>query len=202
MPSPPRSRRLLPTVDPQQPVFDRHLRKFLHLPSRTNTAPPVRPRDPLDFSATSALPPNPSPLAQATTRFDGTSPPRRSNGLTQLLRQHLSLHRSSHQPPAVEVAAGRKFTRLAAANLPEYRKVDDTRHPSRRHPSTGNDPPSESSDIDSLPDVHWCKAFFCYYSCWSHRRLRIPPRWRLERVYPLRQAGTTSSSAGGVHSGS
>jgi hypothetical protein len=47
--------------------------------------------------------------------------------------------------------------------------------------------------------VHWCKAFLCYYSCWSHGRLRMPPRWRLERVYPLQPAGTTSGSGGGAH---
>ncbi|KAG2033608.1 hypothetical protein BDR03DRAFT_659853 [Suillus americanus] len=94
--------------------------------------------------------------------------------------------------------------RLAAARLPEYKKVDDTRHRSRQQPAASsaaaaNDPPPESSDLDSLPDVHWCKAFLCYYSCLSHGRLRMPPRWRLERVYPLQQTGTTSGSGGGSH---
>ncbi|KAG2122220.1 hypothetical protein DEU56DRAFT_760402 [Suillus clintonianus] len=75
--------------------------------------------------------------------------------------------------------------RLVAAKLPEYRKVDDTRHPSRQQTAAPQDnPSSDSSDVDSLPDVHWFKAFFCYYSCWSHGRLRMPPRWRLERVEP------------------
>ncbi|KAG2343656.1 hypothetical protein BDR05DRAFT_962753, partial [Suillus weaverae] len=73
--------------------------------------------------------------------------------------------------------------RLAAAKLPEYRKVNDTRHPSRQQ-TTGpqDDPSSDSSDVDSLPDVHWFKALLCYSSCWSHGGLRTPPRWRLERV--------------------
>ncbi|KAG1752616.1 WD40-repeat-containing domain protein [Suillus paluster] len=142
-----------------------------------------------------------------------------SNGVKQFLQQHLSFRRSKPSqegPPVVEVAAGRKFTvtwffsplishlidalqRLAAANLPEYKKVDDTRHPPKEHPgatqsTTANDPSHESSDIDSLPDVHWCKAFLCYYSCWSHGRLRMPPRWRLERVDLHRQDPKTSSS--------
>ncbi|KAG0698691.1 hypothetical protein DFH29DRAFT_940253 [Suillus ampliporus] len=129
---------------------------------------------------------------------------RPSNGITQFLRQHLVLHRSTlgHEPPVVEVAPGRKVTRLAAANVPEYMKVDDTRHPSRQQLAVSQDmketySSSESSDIDSLPDVHWCKAFFCYYSCWSHGRLRMPPRWRLENVD--HQDGTLSSSCGGAH---
>ncbi|KAG1735447.1 hypothetical protein EDB19DRAFT_1104395 [Suillus lakei] len=94
--------------------------------------------------------------------------------------------------------------RLAVANLPEYIKVDDTRYPSRQQLAVSQDmaqgyPPSESSDIDSLPDVHWCKAFFCYYSCWSHGRLRVPPRWRLENVDSPRQDGTTGTGRGGAH---
>jgi hypothetical protein len=32
----------------------------------------------------------------------------------------------------------------------------------------------DTADVDSLPDVHWCKAFLCFYSCWSHGRLRMP----------------------------
>ncbi|KAG2742016.1 hypothetical protein P692DRAFT_20250379, partial [Suillus brevipes Sb2] len=80
--------------------------------------------------------------------------------------------RQSLGPPVVEVAPGRKFTRLAAVKLPEYKKVDDTRHPSYQQASV---PQENVSDIDSLPDVHWCKAFLCYYSCWSHGRLRMPP---------------------------
>jgi hypothetical protein len=71
--------------------------------------------------------------------------------------------------------------RLLAANLPEYKKVDDT-----RRQATPGEPEVDSgdndNDDDSLPDVHWCKAFLCYYSCWSRGRLRMPPRWRLERV--------------------
>jgi hypothetical protein len=74
--------------------------------------------------------------------------------------------------------------RLAAGNLPEYRKVDDTRRssPAVSQGTAKDDPAHDSSDIDSLPDVHWCKAFFCYWSCWSRGALRMPPRWRLERV--------------------
>jgi hypothetical protein len=156
-------------------------------------------------------------------QLETSPPPRRLGGLRQSLRQHLSFRsRPSHEPPEIEVAAGRKFTvtrfslplltlmlidalqRLAVVKLPEYKKVDDTRHPSRQQPPASsamaaNDPPSESSDLDSLPDVHWCMAFLCYNSCWSHGRLRMPPRWRLERVYPLQQAGTTSGSRGGSH---
>jgi hypothetical protein len=55
----------------------------------------------------------------------------------------------------------------------------------------------DTSDIDSLPDVHWCKAFLCYYSCWSHGRVRMPPRWRLERVDVPRQGTTHGSRAHG-----
>ncbi|KAG2145776.1 hypothetical protein DEU56DRAFT_910060 [Suillus clintonianus] len=194
-----------PATGPQQSVFARRLRKLLRMPSHANAVPNNQPRNPLDFPATSALPRNRSPAVQATTRIDsiniGATSPRHTNGFTQFLRQHLSLHRSrpTHEPPTVEVAAGRKFTRLKAAKLPEYRKAGDTRHLSRQQSATvGNDPPAESSDLDSLPDVHWCKAFFCYYSCWSHGRLRMPPRWRLERVYPLQQTTTASGSGAGA----
>lgn len=126
------------------------------------------------------------------------------NRFSQFLRQRTSFRRSrsSQEPQEVEVAAGRKFTRLAAARLPEYKKVNDTRHLPRAQPgvsqnTTANDPSPESSDIDSLPDVHWCKAFLCYYSCWSHGRLRRPPRWRLERVDLHRQDHTTNGA--GAH---
>ncbi|KAG1865665.1 hypothetical protein C8R48DRAFT_772662 [Suillus tomentosus] len=199
---PPRPRPT-PTVDPQSSIFVCRFRKLLRLPPRANAVSNNQPRDPLDFPATSALPPNHSFLAQATNLE--TNSPRHASDLKQFLRQHLSLRRRpSHEPPEIEVAPGRKFTRLAAAKLPEYKKANDTRRQSRQQPvlsssTAANDPPSESSDLDSLPDVHWCKAFFCYYSCWSHGRLRMPPRWRLERVYPLQQAGTTSGSGGGAH---
>ncbi|KAG1892275.1 hypothetical protein F4604DRAFT_18653 [Suillus subluteus] len=123
------------------------------------------------------------------------------SGFSQFLRQHVSFRRSkpSQESQEVEVAAGRKFTRLVVVKLPEYKKVNDTRHLPRGQPgvsqsTTANDPLPESSDIDSLPDVHWFKAFLCYYSCWSHGRLRMPPRWRLERVDLHRQDHTTSST--------
>ncbi|KAG2122244.1 hypothetical protein DEU56DRAFT_760425 [Suillus clintonianus] len=138
-------------------------------------------------------------LGQAATQFDHfeISPPRHPlNGpVTQFLRQHLSflVPSHSHIPPVVEVVPGRKFTRLAAVNLPEYKKVNDTRHP----PQAGVPEDIDSSDVDSLPDVHWCKALLCYYSCWSHGRLRVPPRWRLERVNTPRQDGTTNTSGSG-----
>ncbi|KAG2109063.1 hypothetical protein DEU56DRAFT_265827 [Suillus clintonianus] len=182
-------------------------------------------RDLLDFPATSPLPSNHHLLGQATTHFDdhparhsctndlvnrvpvpwqpqqahyeGDSLPH-SNGAVQFLRQHLSFCKPTpvHEPPVVEVPAGRKFKRLAAAKLPQYIKVDDTRCPPRQQLTMPQDmgkdySPSELSDIDSLPDVHWCKAFFCYYSCWSHGRLRMPPRWRLENVDSPHQDKTT-----------
>lgn len=194
-----------PTVNSQQSIFVHRLRKFLRLPPRVNAVANDQPRDPLDFPATSALPPNHSLLTQAAN-LETSPPPRHASGLAQFLRQNLSPRsRPNNEPPEVEVPTS-KFTRLAAARLPEYKKVDDTRHPSRQQhaassamAANANDPPSESSDRDSLPDVHWFKAFLCYYSCWSHGRLRMPPRWRLERVYPLQQAGSTSGNSGGVH---
>lgn len=196
----PRQQRPPPTTDQQQPIYLR-LSKFLHLSSRTNAGPPVRsnqPRDPLDFSATLPLPSNPSrQAANQFSDFEISSPSYSSNGVTQFLQQHLPflIPRHSHGPRVVEVAAGRKVTRLAAARFPEYRKVDDTRHPPSQQPGVPQD--VESSDNDSLPDVHWCKAFLCYYSCLSHGRLRMPPRWRLERVDIPRQDGAASSSRGG-----
>lgn len=123
---------------------------------------------------------------------------RRSNGAIQFLQQHFSFHKSTpvHRSPVVEVAAGRKFTRLAVVKAPEYIKVDDTRYPLRQqlaasHDMTQGHTLSDSSDVDSLPDVHWCKALFCYSSCWSHGRLRMPPRWRLENVDQPHPNGTT-----------
>jgi hypothetical protein len=148
-------------------------------------------------------------------QFEISSPSYSSNGVAQFLQQHLPflVPRHSHGPPVVEVTAGRKVTvtyifphllpsllmsnpqRLAAAKFPEYRKVDDTRHPSSQQPGAPHD--VESSDIDSLPDVHWLKAFLCYYSCLSHGRLRMPPRWHLERVDIVpRQDGAANNSRG------
>lgn len=201
---PPRLQQPLPATESQQ-TFLHHLRRILRLSSPVNAAPREhhgQPRDPLDFPATSPLPPTRS-LSQNTTHPDNfkmSSQPRTSNGVMQSL-QHLSsrISRPNHGPPVLEVAAGRKFTRLAAANFPDYRKVDDTRHPSQQ-PGAPQD--TESSDIDSLPDVHWCKAFLCYYSCWSHGRLRMPPRWRLERVDIPRQDQTTTRNHATAQGGS
>ncbi|KAG1877442.1 hypothetical protein F4604DRAFT_1924070 [Suillus subluteus] len=203
---PPRLQKPLPATESQQPTFLHHLRRFLRFSSTTNAVPPVQhdqPHDPLDFPTTSPLPPTHSLSTQTTTHpdnFEMSSQPRTSNGVTQFLR-HISSRISipNHGPPVFEVAAGRKVTRLAAANFPEYRKVDDTRYPSRQ-PGVPQD--TESSDIDSLPDVHWCKAFLCYYSCWSHSRLRMPPRWRLERVDIPRQDGTMTTNRATAQGGS
>ena len=153
--------------------------------------------------------------------------PRRSNGAKQFLQLHLSFRKSrpsnDTQVLEAEVAPGRKFTvkliillfvplslngalqRLAVVKLPEYKKVGDTRRlpreqqqqPGVSQDMTGNDPSPESSDRDSLPDVHWCKALFCYCSCWSHGSLRVPPRWRLELVDEPPQDCTTSSGGSG-----
>lgn len=131
---------------------------------------------------------------------------RRSNGAMQFLQQHPSFYKSTpvHKPPVVEVAAGRKITRLAVVKVPEYIKVDDTRYPLRQqlaasHDMTQDHTLSESSDVDSLPDVHWCKALFCYFSCWSRGRLRMPPRWRLVNVDPRHPDGTTTTGYGEAH---
>jgi hypothetical protein len=131
---------------------------------------------------------------------------RHPNGAMQFLQEHLSFRKSApvQELQVVEVAAGRKFTRLAVAKVPEYIKVDDTRRPLRQQFAVPQDmaqghSSSESSDTDSLPDVHWCKAFFCYFSCWSHGRLRMPPRWRLENVDTPHQDGTTRTGSGGTH---
>ncbi|KAG2356956.1 hypothetical protein BDR07DRAFT_1380461 [Suillus spraguei] len=91
--------------------------------------------------------------------------------------------------------------RLAVVKVPEYIKVDDTRYPLRQKLAVSQDMAQghsspELSETDSLPDVHWCKAFFCYYSCWSHGRLRIPPRWRLESR--LKGLGATEVDFGGI----
>lgn len=191
----------MPTMDNQRLTFFRHIRKIFH----TNTVTPVQdtqPRDPWDYPATLPLPSNRLSSAQVTNDLEI---PRRSNGITQVLRQGLPFRRSGsqHELPFGEVAAGRKAIRLVAAKLPEYRKVDDTRH-SRQHTTLPqDDSSSDLSDVDSLPDVHWLKAFLCYYSCWSHGRLRIPPRWRLECADIPHQDDTTnaSSNCGGAHGG-
>ncbi|KAG2741914.1 hypothetical protein P692DRAFT_20749659 [Suillus brevipes Sb2] len=209
-----------PTRDLQQPAF-RRLGKLLHF-SRANAVPVrrIHLRDPLDVCRDSyisvlrqltlqwtqvpATLPLPSSLsARAATRFDHfevSSPPLPSNGVVQSLRQHLSflVPRHNHGPPVVQVPAGRKFTRLAAAKFPEYKKVDDTRHPASQQGAVPQE--NDTADIDSLPDVHWCKAFLCYYSCLSHGRLRMPPRWRLEHVDIPRQDGATSNNRGGARS--
>ncbi|KAG1855349.1 hypothetical protein DFJ58DRAFT_727554 [Suillus subalutaceus] len=160
-----------------------------------------QPRDPLDVPATLPLPVSSLSwqAAPQLDHFEISSPPLPLNGVTQFLRQHLSFLAPRHRigPPVVEVAPGRKFRRLAAAKLPEYKKVDDTRYPSRQQATVPHE--DDLSDIDSLPDVHWCNAFLCYYSCWSHGRLRVPPRWRLERVDIPRQDGAANSSHDGAH---
>ncbi|KAG2747880.1 hypothetical protein P692DRAFT_20736085 [Suillus brevipes Sb2] len=152
-------------------------------------------------SATLSLPSSLS--AQPATRFsqfETSSPPPPSNRVVQSLRQHLSflVPRHSHGSPVVEVAPGRKFTRLAAVKLPEYTKVDDTRHPASQQGAVLQE--NDTADVDSLPDVHWCKAFLCFCSCLSHGRLRMPPRWRLERVDIPPQDGTAHSSTDVAHS--
>ncbi|KAG2361616.1 hypothetical protein BDR07DRAFT_34104 [Suillus spraguei] len=78
----------------------------------------IQPRDPLDFSATSPL--SYSLSGQVATQFDHleiSSPPSRSNGVVQSLRQHLSflVPRHSHEPPVTEVAPNRRDARLLAA---------------------------------------------------------------------------------------
>jgi hypothetical protein len=185
-----------PTRDPQQPTFLR-ISKFFRSSPRANVVPV---RDPLDVPATLPLP---SPLSgQASTRVNHLeicSPSPRSNGVVRSLQQRLSLlvPKHSHGPSVIEVAPGRKATRLLAAKLPEYKKVDDTRHPSNQQATVPQE--NDISDNDSLPDVHWIKAFLCYYSCWSHGRLRMPPRWRLERVDIPRQDSAANSSCSGAH---
>ncbi|KAG2069007.1 WD40 repeat-like protein [Suillus decipiens] len=186
-----------PARDSQQLTFLR-LSKFLRFSSRT--VKNDQPRDPLDVPATSPLPP--SLPGRVPAQFDHSeinSPPSRSNGVLRSLRQHLSFlePKHSHRPPVVEVAPNRKVTRLLAAKLPEYKKVDDTRHQSSQQAAMPQE--NDTADVDSLPDVHWCMAFLCYYSCWSHGRLRMPPRWRLERVDIPRQGGTENTSRGGAH---
>ncbi|KAG2744608.1 hypothetical protein P692DRAFT_20893423, partial [Suillus brevipes Sb2] len=199
-----------PTTTLQQPSF--RLSKILRFSPRTNALRPGRnehPRDPLDVVDSIMAPqvpatlPLPSSLSsQAATQFnhfETGSPPPRSNRVTQSLRQYLSFFAPKHSltPPVVEVAPGRKVTRLVAFKLPEYKKVDDTRHPSTQQPTVPQE--NDTSDSDSLPDVHWCNAFLCYCSCWSHGRPRMPPRWRLERVDTPRQDGTTNGGRNGVH---
>ncbi|KAG1805663.1 uncharacterized protein BJ212DRAFT_1486225 [Suillus subaureus] len=122
----------------------RHVHKLFHFSSRTNSVPAIQPRDPWDFPAT--RPRRRSQLIRIS------SPPRRSNRITQFLRQGLPFRRSGPQsePPVVEVAPGQKFTRLAAAKLPEYKKVDDTRHPSRQQttaPAQGDPTLSASATV-------------------------------------------------------
>ncbi|KAG1877379.1 hypothetical protein F4604DRAFT_1954710 [Suillus subluteus] len=186
-----------PTRDPQQLTFLR-LSKFLHF-SCVNAIPVrhIQPCDPLDVPATLPLPSSLS--GQVATRFDHfeiSSPPPRPNGVVQSLQQHLSflVPKHSHGPQVVEVAPGRKVTRLLAAKLPEYKKADDTRNPSSQQATMPQE--NNTADIDSLPDVHWIKAFLCHYSCLSHGRLRMPPRWRLERIDIPCQDGAASSSRG------
>ncbi|KAG1830396.1 WD40-repeat-containing domain protein [Suillus variegatus] len=206
-----------PEIHSKQPILLHHLRNFFRFSSRGIAVPPIwkdQAHNPLDFSA---IPSNRVLLGQAKTHLDDVEAismpyhsayggsqhahPKEeilhlSNRAMQFLQQHLSFCKTTlvHEPPVVDVAAGRKFTRLAAANLPQYKKVDDTRHSSKQQPGVLHD--TESGDIDSLPDVHWCKAFFCYYSCWSRGRLRIPPRWHLENADPPQQDGTTRTGRG------
>ncbi|KAG2744666.1 hypothetical protein P692DRAFT_201869156 [Suillus brevipes Sb2] len=87
--------------------------------------------------------------------------------------------------------------RLATARLPEYKKVDDARHPSSQQATMPQE--NDTSNVDLLLDVHWYKAFLCYCSCWSHGRPRMPPRWRLEHVDISRQDATTNGSCNGVN---
>ncbi|KAJ8586599.1 WD40 repeat-like protein [Rhizopogon salebrosus TDB-379] len=225
IPFPPRLPRPLPTRESQQTVFLRRLRKLLPTSSRSSIVPPIQDvqlRDPLHGT----VPHSQTQLDRAGLphRFFGISettysPRRAANAgsqqaqpeetrLRRFLQQHLSFPRStpSNDPQVVEVAAGRKFTRLAAADLPDHKKVNDTRRLHERAQQPGvsqdtaeNDLSSDSSDNDSLPDVHWCKAFLCYCSCWSHGKPRMPPRWILERVDEYGQNGTTSSGRGGAH---
>jgi hypothetical protein len=115
-------------------------------------------------------------------QFATSSPPLPSNGVVRSLRQYLSflVLRHNHGPPVVEVALGRNSTVMfifslfgvylsfvyiatCCCKLPEYKKVDDTRHLACQQCAVPQD--NDSADVDLLPDVHWCKAFLCYYSC-------------------------------------
>ncbi|KAG0703933.1 hypothetical protein DFH29DRAFT_1068387 [Suillus ampliporus] len=135
----PRPPRPSPTIHPQQRAFLRYLRKLL--PSRTNAVPPVRinqARDPLDFPATSPLPPNYSSSAQATThglsyiKSNENSPSTRPPPATQSSADaptafksrvhHLSTWwpvRTRHVPlPIVDVPLAWGKPRYAAAGAP------------------------------------------------------------------------------------
>ncbi|OAX33623.1 WD40 repeat-like protein [Rhizopogon vinicolor AM-OR11-026] len=71
----------LPTRDPQQHIFLRHLRKFLRSSSPTEVVPPVlneHLRDPLDIPATSRLHPIHSP-SEATTQGHSRVGPRENH---------------------------------------------------------------------------------------------------------------------------
>ncbi|KAG1830322.1 hypothetical protein EV424DRAFT_287758 [Suillus variegatus] len=59
-----------PTIDHQQPIFLRHVRKLFYFTSRTNSVPPLQPRDLWHSPATSPLPPSRSASPQAATQFD------------------------------------------------------------------------------------------------------------------------------------
>ncbi|KAG0703879.1 hypothetical protein DFH29DRAFT_914519 [Suillus ampliporus] len=151
----PRPPRRLPTTHQQQSAFIRYLHKLLPSSSRTIAVPPVRndqPRDPLDacllylfpsqlthhissqFPATSALPPNHFPSAQALTQGHSHMHPRENPCpstppiiLSSATASNAGLHhlftwwpvRAGHTPPPiVNVPLAWGQSRYAAAGAP------------------------------------------------------------------------------------
>ncbi|KAG1802350.1 uncharacterized protein BJ212DRAFT_1439180, partial [Suillus subaureus] len=113
----------LPTIDPQQPSFLRYLRKLL--PSFSDAVRPIRngePRDPLDFPATSPLPPNRFPPTQATTKSRSARLLPASQSSTATPTTFISRIRSARLP-IVDAPLAQGKERNAAAGAPP--KDDD-----------------------------------------------------------------------------
>ncbi|KAG2349241.1 WD40 repeat-like protein [Suillus weaverae] len=141
-----------PTIHPEQRLI-RYLRKLLS--SRTNAGP----RDPLDFPATSPLPPNRSPSAQVITQRRSDTDSRENSRSTSapLITQlpatttfkvrlhHLSTWRpvrAGHaSPPIVIVPHAQAKERNAAAGAPRRNEdlIPDEDHVPSRPPSPNPD---------------------------------------------------------------
>ncbi|KAG1877389.1 hypothetical protein F4604DRAFT_618841 [Suillus subluteus] len=118
-----------PTIDPQQPTFFRYLRKLLPSSSRTDAIRPIRNnerRGPLDFPATSPLPPNRFPSAQATTQSRSARLPPSSQSSTATPTTVKSRIRHLLVGlPIIDVPLAQGKERNAAAGAPAKDDDDD-----------------------------------------------------------------------------
>ncbi|KAG1890776.1 hypothetical protein F4604DRAFT_1987743 [Suillus subluteus] len=82
------------------------------------------------------------------------------NKVAQFLQRHVPFRRSTSspgQPQVVNVAAAHGNERVIVVSVPHYKKVNDTRRPTREEPVSHNTAQSDTTSVisytDSLPNI-------------------------------------------------